>query len=72
MRACLGERQALLHFAFDELGLHRVQANIIPRNVASVRVAEKAGLRREGLALRYLRINGAWEDHAMYARTLED
>lgn len=66
-----GVRQ-LIHFAFDELGLHRVQANIIPRNVASVRVAEKAGLRREGLALRYLRINGAWEDHAMYARTLED
>lgn len=66
-----GVRQ-LLHYAFDELGLHRVQANIIPRNAASIRVAEKAGLRFEGLARRYLRINGAWEDHAMYARTVED
>jgi len=67
---------ALLDLAFDEpptgLGLHRVQANIIPRNAASLRIAEKVGLRREGLALRYLRIAGRWEDHLMFAMTRED
>lgn len=68
--------RALLDIAFDEppagLGLHRVQANIIPRNSASLRIAEKVGLRREGLALRYLRIAGRWEDHLMFARTREE
>lgn len=68
--------RALLAFAFagspEGLGLHRVQANIIPRNRASVRVAEKAGFRLEGLARRYLSIAGAWEDHAMYAMTMEE
>jgi len=68
--------RALLAFAFAApplgLGLHRVQANIIPRNQASVRVAQKAGFRLEGLARRYLSIAGAWEDHAMYALTVEE
>lgn len=64
--------RALLDFAFAGLGLHRVQANIIPRNLASVRVAEKAGFRLEGYSQRYVQINGVWEDHAMYARTVEE
>jgi ribosomal-protein-alanine N-acetyltransferase len=67
---------ALLEFAFagepEGLGLHRVQANIIPRNIASVRVAEKNGFRLEGIGRRYLRINGKWEDHGMYAKTVEE
>jgi ribosomal-protein-alanine N-acetyltransferase len=54
------------------LGLHRVQANIMPTNAASLRVAEKLGLRREGLALRYLEINGVYADHVMYAMTREE
>lgn len=54
------------------LGLHRVQANIIPTNTASIRIAEKVGLRREGFALRYLEIDGRWQDHAMFAATAED
>ncbi len=58
--------------AFVELGLHRVQAAVIPRNVASIRVLEKAGLREEGLALRYLQIAGVWEDHKLYAVTAEE
>ncbi len=61
-----------LDFAFRHAGLHRVQAAIIPRNTASVRVAENAGMRREGVALRYLEINGAWEDHLIYAITREE
>jgi ribosomal-protein-alanine N-acetyltransferase len=59
-------------FAFEIAGLHRIQPAVVPRNTPSVRVAEKAGFRREGRALRYLEINGAWEDHDLYAMTLED
>ncbi len=59
-------------YAFEDLGLHRVQASIIPRNAASRRVMEKLGLRNEGTALRYLEINGVWEDHVRYAITAED
>jgi ribosomal-protein-alanine N-acetyltransferase len=62
----------LSRFAFEELGLHRLQASIIPRNQASHRVAEKLRLRSEGTALRYLEINGVWEDHVRYAITAED
>lgn len=54
------------------LGLHRVQANVIPSNAASLRVAEKCGFRREGVALRYLQIAGAWQDHVMYAKVAEE
>jgi [ribosomal protein S5]-alanine N-acetyltransferase len=59
-------------FAFDRLGLHRVQAAVMPRNTPSIRVLEKNAFRREGLAPRYLRINGMWEDHLIFARTAED
>ena len=62
----------VLRFAFEHAGLHRVQPAIIPRNTRSVRVAEKAGFRLEGRALRYLKINGTWEDHDVYALTAED
>jgi ribosomal-protein-alanine N-acetyltransferase len=67
---------ALLDLAFaaapDGVGLHRVQANVVPRNVRSVRVAEKCGFRREGLALRYLQIAGVWEDHLMFAKVADE
>ena len=62
----------LCRFAFDDLGLHRLQASIVPRNAPSHRVAAKVGLRNEGTALRYLEINGVWEDHVRYAITSED
>ncbi|MDQ2754928.1 MAG: GNAT family N-acetyltransferase, partial [Actinomycetota bacterium] len=62
----------LSRFAFEELALHRLQASIIPRNRASHRVAEKVGWRNEGTALRYLEINGVWEDHVRYAITSEE
>jgi ribosomal-protein-alanine N-acetyltransferase len=54
---------------FEELELHRIQAAVIPRNGGSIRVLEKAGFRREGFAQRYLLINGAWEDHILFAVT---
>ena len=59
-------------FAFEDLRLHRLQVAIIPRNRASRRVVEKLGLREEGTALRYLAINGVWEDHVRYAITAEE
>ena len=62
----------VLRFAFEELSLHRVQIAIIPRNTASRRVVGKLDLREEGVALRYLEINGAWEDHVRYAITSEE
>lgn len=61
-----------LRFAFETIGLHRVEISIIPRNGASVRVVEKLGLRFEGIAERFLEIDGAWEDHARYAITQEE
>ena len=67
---------ALLATAFEGaprgLGLHRVQANIMPANRASLRLAQKVGFRREGIAERYLRIAGRWEDHVMHAVTREE
>jgi ribosomal-protein-alanine N-acetyltransferase len=59
-------------FGFRTASLHRIQAGVMPHNVASIRVAEKAGFRFEGLALRYLCINGVWEDHNIYAVTAEE
>ena len=62
----------LLRFAFEELVLHRVEIAIVPRNRPSRRVVEKLGLREEGVALRYLEIDGRWEDHVRYAITAEE
>lgn len=59
-------------FAFGEAGLHRLQAAVMPWNAPSLRVMEKAGFRREGLAERYLNINGVWEDHVLFAMTAEE
>lgn len=61
-----------LQFAFTEAQLHRVQAGVMPHNLGSIRVLEKNGFRFEGRSLRYLQINGAWEDHNMYAITVEE
>jgi [ribosomal protein S5]-alanine N-acetyltransferase len=62
----------LARFAFDDLRLHRIQVAIIPRNSASRRVVEKLKIRDEGVAERYLEINGVWEDHVRYAITAEE
>lgn len=59
---------ACTRFAFLELELHRVEANVMPRNLASLRVLQKAGYREEGRASGYLKINGVWEDHIHMVR----
>ena len=62
----------VIRHCFEDLRLHRLQIAIIPRNRASRRVVEKLDIREEGTALRYLEINGVWEDHVRYAITAED
>lgn len=62
----------VLKYAFEDLNLHRVQVAIIPRNTSSRRVVEKLSMREEGIAERYLEINGEWEDHIRYAFTSEE
>ena len=62
----------LARFVFEELRLHRLQIAIIPRNTASHRVVEKLDIRNEGTAVRYLEINGVWENHVRYALTAEE
>ncbi len=62
----------LARFSFEDLRLHRLQVAIIPRNANSRRVMEKLRFREEGVARRYLEINGVWEDHVRYAITAEE
>jgi ribosomal-protein-alanine N-acetyltransferase len=56
-----------LRFAFATLGLHRVEAACLVHNDASRRVLEKTGFIREGLARGYLKIDGKWQDHLLFA-----
>jgi ribosomal-protein-alanine N-acetyltransferase len=62
----------ILRYGFEQLGLHRIEAAIVPRNQSSRRVAEKLGMREEGTAERFLQIRGVWEDHVRYAMTSEE
>lgn len=59
---------ALLPHAFSTLELHRIEAACIPDNTRSIRLLEKAGFEREGLMRSYLKIDGRWRDHLLYAR----
>lgn len=58
----------VVQYAFAEAGLHRVEANVMPRNKPSLRVLEKNGFVNEGLSKYYLNINGVWEDHVHMVR----
>ena len=64
--------QLSIGFAFSSLTLHRIEASCLPDNVASRALLEKLGFVSEGLARRYLRIDGAWRDHLLYALLSED
>ena len=55
--------KAIVDFGFDNMKLHRIEANIMPWNKPSLKVVEKLGFRDEGIAQKYLKINGKWEDH---------
>lgn len=69
MTAAVG---ALIPFCFNSLRLHRLEAACIPSNAASIGLLEKTGFQREGYARGYLCIDGAWQDHLLYARLKED
>lgn len=61
-----------VRFAFGSCRLHRVQAAVMPHNTRSRRVLEKNRFRHEGHAPRYLRLDGAWRDHDLFAITVEE
>jgi [ribosomal protein S5]-alanine N-acetyltransferase len=60
--------QAMMPIAHKTLGIRRIEAACLPSNAASVRLLEKGGFIREGLAKEYLLINGVWCDHLLFAR----
>ncbi|MDR4307884.1 GNAT family N-acetyltransferase [Chelatococcus sambhunathii] len=59
-------------FVFETLKLRRIEAACLPHNAASIRLLEKTGFRREGLAREYLCIDGRWQDHLLYALLRSD
>ncbi len=61
-----------LEYGFGELELHRVEASCLPDNQASRGLLRKLGFTREGMARGYLRIEGSWRDHEIYALLKED
>lgn len=61
-----------VRIAFDHLDLHRIEANVMPRNLPSLRVVEKLGFENEGVARSYLKINGRWEDHIHMVKLCDD
>jgi [ribosomal protein S5]-alanine N-acetyltransferase len=69
--ARLAVRDVLL-MAFGPLALHRVQAATLVDNLASQRVLVNNGFERIGVARRYLRIAGRWQDHVLFQRLVND
>lgn len=59
--------QLVIQYAFDHLGLHRLEANIQPDNENSIRLVESLGFECEGYSPKFLRINGRWRDHERWA-----
>jgi [ribosomal protein S5]-alanine N-acetyltransferase len=59
--------RAAVNYAFEDLGLHRLEANIQPENIASIALVRRLGFRKEGFSPGYLRIDGQWQDHERWA-----
>ena len=59
--------KAVVSFSFEELGLHRIEAACVPENIPSRDLLRKIGFKEEGYARKYLRINGKWQDHLLFA-----
>lgn len=64
--------RAALRYVFDTIGLHRVEANVMPRNHPSLGLLRRLGFHYEGYASRYLEIAGVWEDHIRMALLAEE
>ena len=63
---------AVVHYAFSDLDLSRLEAGCLPENAASRGVLEKVGFKYEGVAQSYLQINGRWRNHVLYANLRAD
>jgi ribosomal-protein-alanine N-acetyltransferase len=59
--------QLVIRYAFVQLRLHRLEANIQPRNAASIALVKACGFSKEGYSPRYLKIHGRWRDHERWA-----
>ncbi len=57
----------MITYAFERLGLHRLEANILPTNNASIKLIEALGFTSEGIVRHYAQRNGVWEDHLRYS-----
>jgi len=64
--------RAAMRFAFDDLGLHRISAAVQVENEASIKLLESTGFTQEGVARSYLKVDGQWQDHVIYARLSSD
>ena len=64
--------RAVVPYAFGALRLHRLEAACLPHNASSIRLLEKLGFRREGLARGLVCINGRWQDHLVFALLADD
>lgn len=64
--------RAVSKFCFENLGLHRVEAAVQPDNARSIKLLEAVGFQKEGRARDYLKINGSWQDHDIYAYLSSD
>lgn len=63
--------RAVCHAAFAYLGLHRIEAYVMENNLPSIRLLEKCGFKKEGKCRQNLNVNGAWQDHFLYAKIKE-
>lgn len=61
----------IINMLFCDFKMHRIEVYVLPRNTKSLNVCEKLGLKREGIAEKYMRINGVWEDHVRFVKICE-
>lgn len=62
----------VITYAFEKLHLHRLEANIQPKNIKSIALVKRCGFRKEGYSPRYLKIGGRWRDHERWTILSED
>jgi ribosomal-protein-alanine N-acetyltransferase len=64
--------ELILKFAFNNLKLHRIEANVQPENLPSINVLMRSGFTKEGFSRKYLKVGGRWRDHERFAIVKED